>query len=271
MDMQVETEIAATPIVETTSDMESTKATKSGPKTAEQDGDTTASPRKPKVLNDAIRGVELIETRTTDATFVAIAQIHALRRAALATPALLDQLAEMSKIKKRKNTPDSLYLTKAVLACASVKRPKQTAHDWSRVLNALQLVQVGSDTKAVIDWLKKPENVDGSGELTGFKKAYAIDAMAAAEREKAGEASSKTDRAGKRAAKQQRDWDEYLSSLNAPIGPIKTKEPFEEEADGYVLHLTRIANGKATVLDVVMMDEAAVQRCVLRNRQTDQD
>lgn len=206
---------------------------------------------------------------TADATrrevsFLAIAKLHELRAAARTDTSIVAILQERSKITRRKNTSDYLYITKAILICAKAGLADQTVHDWSKVLQALDLAGVAPEVAQVIAWLRAPEDVNGDGkELTGHAKAFAI-----VKRETAGSPSNVAAelRAAQQAEKKKQAWAKYVTAkLDAPLAEVMFAEPLPV-AEGYVLQLARIDGQQAKVIDIVVTDEAEIQRLVMKRR-----
>lgn len=233
-----------------------------------------AGPEKPSsnlpLLDAAITEVgkvrkklDTADTTRREASFLAIAKLHELRAAARADASILAILQERSKVTWRKNTSEHLYITKAVLICAKADLADQTVHDWSKVLQALDLARVPPEVAQVIAWLRAPEDVSGDGkELTGHAKAFAI-----VKRENADASSKGADlRAANQAAKKERAWNAYVTpKLDTPLAEVTFSEPLPVTA-GYVLQLARIDGQQAKVIDIVATDEVEIQRLVMKLR-----
>lgn len=234
-----------------------------------------AGPEKPSsnlpLLDAAITEVgkvrkklDTANTTRREASFLAIAKLHELRAAARADISTLAILQERSKLTWRKNTSEHLYITKAVLICAKADLAEQTVHDWSKVLQALDLVQVAPEVAQVVAWLRAPEDVHCDGkELTGHAKAFAI-----VKRETAGSPSNVAAelRAAQQFEKREQAWAKYVTSkLDAPLAEVMFAEPLPV-AEGYVLQLARVEGQQAKVIDIVLTDEVEIQRLVRKHR-----
>lgn len=230
-----------------------------------------AGPEKPSsnlpLLDAAITEVgkvrkklDTADTTRREASFLAIAKLHELRAAARADASILAILQERSKVTWRKNTSEHLYVTKAVLICAQADLADQTVHDWSKVLQALDLVQVAPEVAQVVAWLRKPEDVNGEGkELTGHAKAFAIVKRAAKEGPPNVAAEA---RAAKQTERKQKVWADYVTlKLATPLAEVTFAEPLVV-AEGYVLQLARVEGQQAKVLDIVLTDQDEIQRLV---------
>lgn len=230
-------------------------------------GKTRAATSFHPILKDAIREVrdlsrktDEIEEKRRQVSFVAIGKLHELRATATTDTSLMSILEEESRLPRRKNTSDHLYVVKAVHFLAGSELKAQTASDWSKVLRGLEVAGVPADCAQVVEWLNTPE--DGT-EMTGHAKAFAIVDRAA----KDGPPNvAAVARAAKQIEQKQREWTEYLTpKLEAPLGEVTFSEPLSI-VDGYVLQLVRVEGQRAKVIETVMTDEAEIRRVVLRQR-----
>lgn len=220
-----------------------------------------------RLISEATRGVRELslyeieyDKNRRHMSFVALGWLHELRAAAAMDPALMEGLEKKSKLPRRKDTSDHLYVVKAVLKLAGSELKPQTASDWAKVLRGLELADVRPDSLHVVEWLGAPE--DGTG-LTGHAKAFAFVERAL----KAGpHAAAAEARAAKKAEERKQAWNAYVTpKLEAPLAEITFAEPVTATG-GYVLQLARIEGHQAKVIDIVVTDEDEVQRLVRKHR-----
>lgn len=220
-----------------------------------------------RLLSDAIREVQAlprkeadIEEKRRQVSFVAIGRLHELRGAATTNAALMKHLEVKSGVQRRKNTSDHLFVVKAVLRCANSDLKPQTASDWAKVLRALDLEQVPADHSKVVEWLCTP---DEESDLSGHAKAFAVVDRAA----KDGPPNvAAVARAAKQAEDKKKAWDNYVTQkLDAPLAKVTFTEPLAV-TEGYALQLARIDGQQAKVIDIVLTDEAEIQRLVMKLR-----
>lgn len=217
-----------------------------------------------KLVSEATREVREIslfeakyEKKRRQMSFVVLGRLHELRTAAAMDPALMNGLAKKSKLPRRKDTSDHLYVVKAVLKLAGSGLKPQTASDWARVLHGLELAGVRPDSQHVIEWLSTPE--EGTG-LSGHAKAFEI-VKRASEDDVVAKA-----RAAEKIQKRKQAWSDYLTpKLDAPLAEMTFAEPLAV-SDGYVLQLARIDGQHAKIIDIVMTDEDEIQRLVEKHR-----
>lgn len=211
-------------------------------------------------IRDLPRKTAEIEEKRRQMSFVALGRLHELRAAAMSDNSLMEMLEQESRIPRRKNTSDHLYVVKAVLRIAGSDLKSQTASDWAKVLRGLAQADVPVKAAEVVEWLSTP---DEETELTGHAKAFAV--VEHALKDGPPNVAAHT-RAAKLIERKQDAWSKYVTpKLDAPLAEITFAEPLAV-AEGYVLQLARVEGAQAKVIDIVMTDEPEIQRLVMKLR-----
>ncbi|MDX3806792.1 hypothetical protein ACXIUS_29380 [Bosea thiooxidans] len=218
------------------------------------------------LLKEAVREIrELphktaeIEEKRRQVSFVALGRLHELRAAAMSDTSLMEMLEQESRIPRRKNTSDHLYVVKAVLRIAGSDLKAQTASDWAKVLRGLEQADVPVKAAQVVEWLSTP---DEETDLTGHAKAFAIVERAAKDGPPNVAAEA---RAAKQTERKQKAWADYVTlKLATPLAEVTFAEPLAV-AEGYVLQLARVEGQQAKVLDIVLTDQDEIQRLVRKH------
>lgn len=211
-------------------------------------------------VRDLPRKTANIEEKRRQVSFVAIGKLHELRAAVATDTSLMEELERESRIPRRKNTPDHLYVVKAILRIAGGGLKAQTASDWSKVLRGVELAGIPANYAQVVEWLRTP---DEETDLAGHAKAFAVVERAT----KDGPPNVAADaRAAKQAEKKKQAWTDYVTPrLDTPLAEITFAEPVTAK-EGYVLQLARIEGQQAKIIDIVMTDEDEIQRLVTKQR-----
>lgn len=210
-------------------------------------------------VRDLPRKTGDIEEKRRQVSFVAIGRLHELRAAAVTDNSLMEMLERESRIPRRKNTSDHLYVVNAVLRIAGSNLKAQTASDWAKVLRGLERANVPVNAAQVVEWLSTP---DEETDLTGHAKAFAIVERAAKDGPPNVAAEA---RAAKQAERKQKAWADYVTlKLATPLAEVTFAEPLAV-AEGYVLQLARVEGQQAKVLDFVLTDQDEIQRLVRKH------
>jgi hypothetical protein len=127
------------------------------------------------------------------------------------------------KVRQRKNTPDAVYVTQALIRSNGSKLPKTTENDIAKTIRSLVIAKVPENANAVRNWLNTPEDVLGDGTfLTGQSKAFAY-----LRKHLRGEIDAAAEARAKNRAKRVRErWDKFVAEDFIETPPASEEKGF---------------------------------------------